>query len=52
MVLHRPVRGSARLLGSWRILECLVWPPELGRGCSKAVTVAQDGGDGISQACP
>lgn len=52
MVLHRPVHGSARLLGSWRILGCLVWPPELGRGCSKAAAVARDGGDGISQACP
>lgn len=38
------------LLGSWRILGCLVWPPELGRGRSEAPAVARGSGDGISQA--
>ena len=52
VVLHRPVHSSARLLGSWRILGCLVWPPELGRGCSEAVAVARGGGDGHFPGCP
>jgi len=44
------------LLGCWgsgdagRIPGRLVWPLELGRGCSKALAVARGGGDGISQA--